>query len=70
MLHCASMSVLCATQYCMHVGICYTHTQIKCSQYWPNGESQTCADITVTFKSATNNADFVVRTFEVKRVSI
>ncbi|CAI8026225.1 Receptor-type tyrosine-protein phosphatase delta [Geodia barretti] len=42
--------------------------KVKCSQYWPSADSQTYAGITVTFKTITNNADFVVRTFDVKRV--
>lgn len=42
---------------------------MKCTLYWPNADSQTYANITVTFKSAVTHADFVIRTFDVKSVS-
>ena len=42
--------------------------QVKCNQYWPNSDSQTYGDITVTFKSNITTADFVIRCFDVQRV--
>lgn len=43
--------------------------QLKCHKYWPD-QSEEYGDITVTLMKSEQYADYVIRTFNVKRVNI
>ena len=44
--------------------------KIKCSQYWPEDGHQEYANVDVTIVNTVTQADFVVRYFQIKHVSI
>jgi protein tyrosine phosphatase len=44
--------------------------KVKCSQYWPNSGSQQYAHINVTLINTIQQADFTIRHFQIKSVSI
>ena len=43
--------------------------KVKCSQYWPNSGSQQYSNINVTMMKTVQQADFVIRHFQIKAVS-
>ena len=44
--------------------------KVKCSQYWPNTGSQQYANINVTLINTIQQADFTIRHFQIKLVSL
>ena len=44
--------------------------KIKCSQYWPEAGHQEYGNVDVTIVNTVNQADFVVRYFQIKHVII
>ena len=44
--------------------------RVKCSQYWPETGHQEFADIKVTLVNTVIQADFVVRYFQIEKVSL
>ena len=44
--------------------------KVKCSQYWPDTSSQQYAHVNVTLINTIQQADFVIRHFQIKSVSL
>ena len=44
--------------------------KVKCNQYWPDDGSQQYAHINVTIINTVHQADFIIRHFQIKSVSL
>ena len=44
--------------------------KVRCLQYWPNSDSQQYAYVNVTLINTIQQADFVIRHFQIKSVSL